>query len=112
MGTLCHKQLRFESLFSKEVIADFEEVWYLANRDHVWFGAGLRLRGRQESPRQTGGPGGQGRESNASGPTGNASSCGPGATKARPSPSMENFSVHIVFTGAALSLQRWMGAKV
>ena len=24
METLCHKQLRFESLFSKEVIADFE----------------------------------------------------------------------------------------
>ena len=24
MNTLCHKQLHFESLFSKEVVADFE----------------------------------------------------------------------------------------
>jgi hypothetical protein len=40
--------------------ADNEKIWNLANRGNVWFGAGLRQRGREESPRQNGSPAGKG----------------------------------------------------
>jgi hypothetical protein len=36
--------------------AESEKIWDLANRRNVWFGAGLRQRGREESPCQISGP--------------------------------------------------------